>query len=58
MSLKKLFSNRISLEYSKGEIALILMSGLMLLMLNYLMIIGIKQQHKGQSGIEIIQLRK
>ncbi len=58
MTLKKLFTDRISLEYSKSEIALILVSGLMLIMLNYLMITGIKHQHKVHNGNEQVHVRK
>ncbi len=57
MTLKRLFTDRISLEYSKSEIALILVSGLMLIMLNYMMISGIKHQHNTQK-VEQVQARK
>ncbi len=58
MTLKKLFTDRISLEYSKSEIALILVSGLMLIMLNYLMITGIKHQHKVHNSSEQVHVGK
>ena len=58
MLVKKLFSNRISLEYSKSEIALILISGIMLIMLNYFMISGIKHQHSLQNATEKMHVRK
>jgi len=57
MIIKKLISNRFSLEYSKSEIALILISGIMLLMLNFIMITGIKHQHNTQS-VEQVHARR
>lgn len=58
MSIKKLVSKKLTLEYTKSEIALILISGFVLVMLNYLMITGLKPLHSADSRVEQIRLSR
>jgi len=58
MSIKKLVSKKLSLEYTKSEIALILISGFVLVMLNYLMITGLKPIHSADNHVEQVRLSR
>ena len=58
MSIKKLVPKRLSLQYTKSEIALILISGFVLVMLNYLMITGLKPLHSADSQVEQVSLSR
>jgi len=58
MLFKKLLSNRLSLEYSRGEVALILVSGIVLVILNFYMITGLKPQQSAGQHVETVRLNR
>lgn len=58
MSIKKLVQKRLSLKYTKSEIALIFVSGLVVITLNYLMITRSKPLQNAKNQIEQIGLNR
>ena len=58
MTIKKLVSKRLNLEYTRSEIALILISGFVLVMLNYLMITGLRPTHSADNHVEQVRLSR
>ncbi len=58
MLFKKLLASKLSLEYSKGEVALILISGVILIILNFYMITGLKPQHSAEHHVENVRLSR
>ncbi len=58
MIFGKLKSNRLTLEYSKGEVILMVVSSVLLIILNYFMITGLKAQQSAVHDVEEVQLNR
>lgn len=58
MLFSKLISNQLTLEYTKGEITLMLISGILLIILNYFMITGLQPQHSARHQVEIVRMNR
>lgn len=58
MLFSKLLSNRLTFEYTRGEITLMLISGIMLIILNYFMITGLEPQHSAEHQVETVRLNR
>jgi len=58
MLFSKLRSNRLTFEYTSGEVTLMVISALMLIILNYFMITGLKPQHSVEHSVEHARLNR
>lgn len=54
----KLLSNKLSLEYTKAELLLILVSGVVLIVLNFYMITELKPKHSAKHQVENVRLNR
>ena len=58
MLFNKLLSNKLSLEYTKAELLLILVSGVVLIVLNFYMITELKPNHNAKHHVENVSLSR
>lgn len=58
MLFNKSLSNRLTLEYTKGEIALVLVSCVMLIILSYFMITGVSPEQSAGYHSEHVRMSR